>query len=101
PQSGGRLPLGWRPGGIVRLLVLVGAGPFQRAAGPRRLIARSVPSGRPTPRVVRRVRNCARALSGLDKRSVPAVEATLMQGQTSARTPRNIEHAVVRFAGDS
>src|SRR5438874_11365999 len=24
-----------------------------------------------------------------------------MQGQTSARTPRNIEHAVVRFAGDS
>ena len=24
-----------------------------------------------------------------------------MQGQTSARTPRNLEHAVVRFAGDS
>ena len=25
----------------------------------------------------------------------------MIQGQTSARTPRNIEHAVVRFAGDS
>src|SRR5207244_3042212 len=90
PEPGGRVHVRWRPRARLRLVVPLDALEVQRAAGARRLNAR-----RATPRVVVR-RDVPGYTSGQSR-----IGGTLMQDQTSARTPRNLDQAVVRFAGDS